>query len=375
VKILITGGAGFIGANLVKRLHADGHTLCVLDTLSPQIHGADPSISPLRQQIEGKCDFIHGDVSDAALVRVALEGCDAVVHLAAETGTGQSMYEVARYCQTNVQGTAVLLEAITERKDAIRRVVVASSRAVYGEGRYALDGEYHYPAHRHENDMAAGLFEPRCANTGRPLQVVASDENSRIQPNSIYGVTKYTQEQMTLLNCKAMGVAAVALRFQNVYGPGQSLSNPYTGILSIFSTRIRHGCGIDIYEDGKESRDFVYIDDVIESLVLALTQSDVDGEAFGIGTGVATSVMEVAQTLVREYGIDVPLTVTGAYRVGDIRHNFADTAKSEARLGFKARVSFKEGITNFARWVREQPIQADSYGESLESLKERGLFK
>lgn len=285
------------------------------------------------------------------------------------------MYEVARYCHTNVQGTAVLLEAVAECKDSIRRVVVASSRAIYGEGRYSLDGQFVYPKGRLESDLSLGHFEPRCATTGRALQVEATDEESRVLPNSIYGVTKYTQEQMTLLNCKAMGVDAVALRFQNVYGPGQSLSNPYTGILSIFSTRVRHQRGIDIYEDGLESRDFVYIDDVVESLVLALTRPEAKGEAFGIGTGCATSVMTVARTLVELYGIDVPLTVTGAYRVGDIRHNFADTTKAERLLGFKARVSFRDGISKFAQWVLEQPIQADAYGESVESLKKRGLFK
>lgn len=375
MKILITGGAGFIGANLVTRLHADGHTLRVLDTLSPQIHGADPSQSPLRRQIEGHCEFILGDVTDRAAVDRALEGCDAVVHLAAETGTGQSMYEVARYCHTNVQGTAVLLEAIAARKDSIRRVVVASSRAIYGEGRYELDGEFIYPTGRVEADLSQGRFEPRCPTSGRELKVVATDEASRVQPNSIYGLTKYTQEHMTLLNCKALGIGAVALRFQNVYGPGQSLSNPYTGILSIFSTRIRHGRGIDIYEDGHESRDFVYIDDVVESLVLALSRQEATGEAFGIGTGVATSVMSVAQTLVELYGIEVPLTVTGAYRVGDIRHNFAETTKAEQLLDFRARVPFREGIGRFVQWVLEQPVQADTYGDSVESLKKRGLFK
>jgi dTDP-L-rhamnose 4-epimerase len=207
------------------------------------------------------------------------------------------------------------------------------------------------------------------------LQVISTDENSRIQPNSIYGVTKYSQEHLTLLNCAAMGIAAIALRFQNVYGPGQSLSNPYTGILSIFSTRIRHGRGLDIYEDGKESRDFVYIDDVVDSLEKALTTPGIAGEVFGIGTGVATTVEEVANTLMAQFGIEVPLTVTGAYRVGDIRHNFADTAKAEALLNFKARVKFKDGINNFARWVLDQPIQPDGYGESLDFLKKRGLFK
>lgn len=375
MKILITGGAGFIGANLVCRFYKEGHQLCVLDNLSPQIHGYDSLQSPLRQQIEGCCEFVFGDVTDVEVVRQSLEGCDAVVHLAAETGTGQSMYELTRYAQTNVQGTAVVLEAIVEKKDRVQKVVVASSRAVYGEGRYSIDGRFVYPSTRLESDLSQGRFEPRCKDTGRDLQLEATDEESRIAPSSIYGVTKYSQEQMTLLTCKAIGIDATALRFQNVYGPGQSLSNPYTGILSIFSTRIRHGRGIDIYEDGQESRDFVYIDDVVDAIVLALTRPEAAHEVFGIGTGVATSVMSVAQALVAQYGIDVPIQVTGSYRVGDIRHNFADTNKAKELLGFQAQIGFNEGISNFARWVLEQPIQDDSYGASLESLKKRGLFK
>jgi dTDP-L-rhamnose 4-epimerase len=375
MKILITGGAGFIGANLVTRLHAEGHTLRVLDTLSPQIHGAEPSTSPLRRQIEGKCEFILGSVCDPATVDAALEGCDAVVHLAAETGTGQSMYEVARYCQNNVQGTAVLLEAMALRKSQFRKMVVASSRAVYGEGRYMLDGQYVYPLKRDEQDLAAGRFDPICPRTGQVLELVSTDEDSRIQPNSIYGITKYTQEQMTIVNCRALGIPAVALRFQNVYGPGQSLSNPYTGILSIFSTRILHGQGIDIYEDGKESRDFVFIDDVVDSIVRSLVRDEVQDEVFGIGSGVATSVQTVAEELCRQYGREVPLRVTGAYRVGDIRHNFAAPEKARRLLSFEAHVDFVTGIGRFAQWVMAQPLAADSYGASLEEMKRRGLYK
>ncbi|MBU3538250.1 NAD(P)-dependent oxidoreductase [Polynucleobacter sp. UK-Gri1-W3] len=375
MRILITGGAGFIGSNLVSRLFLEGHTIRVLDKLCPQIHGDNPSLSPLLQHVNGKCEFIHGDVCCLDTVRSALAGCNAVVHLAAETGTGQSMYEVTKYCQTNVQGTGVLLEAMTEYKNAIRKVVVASSRAVYGEGRYFLEDKYHYPRARNEGDLSRGIFEPRCFETGRVMQAVATHEDSLIQPNSIYGLTKYTQEHMTLLNCNALNIPVVALRFQNVYGPGQSLSNPYTGILSIFSTRILHGHGVDIYEDGNESRDFIYIDDVVDSIVLALNNEEVTGEVFGVGTGTATSVLEVAEELVSLYGIDVPIKVTGSYRVGDIRHNFADTSKGERVLGFKAKTSFEAGIVKFVDWVKGQPLQDDRYGESLDILKKRGLFK
>lgn len=375
MKILVTGGAGFIGANLVSRLFEQGHSLRVLDVLSPQIHGLDPELSPLLRQIEGKCEFIQGNVCDATIVAAALDGCEAVVHLAAETGTGQSMYEVARYCETNVQGTAVLLEAIAVRKNQITKIVVASSRAVYGEGRYRLDDKYVYPLKRNESDLSNGQFEPVCSTTGQTLQLVSTDEDSRILPNSIYGVTKYTQEQMTLVNCRALGLPAVALRFQNVYGPGQSLSNPYTGILSIFSTRILHGQSIDIYEDGLESRDFVYIDDVVESIVRATLNVEVADEIFGIGSGVPTTVMSVAQELCRQYGREVPLNVTGAYRIGDIRHNYADIEKSKKLLGFIAQTNFSTGIGRFAQWVKQQPLAKDLYAESLQEMKRRGLYK
>jgi len=375
MKILITGGAGFIGANLVTRLDAEGHALRVLDTLSPQIHGADPTQSPLRRQIEGKCEFIRGDVCDRDVVNAALADVEAVVHLAAETGTGQSMYEVTRYCHNNVQGTAVLLEAIAARKGQFRKVVVASSRAVYGEGRYRLGGQYVYPQKRRDEDLAAGRFDPVCPHTGAVMELVATDEDSRIQPNSIYGVTKYAQEQMTLVNCRALDVPAIALRFQNVYGPGQSLSNPYTGILSIFSTRILHGQGIDIYEDGRESRDFVFIDDVVDSIVRSILRDNVRDEVFGVGSGVPTSVWMVAEELCRQYGREVPLRVTGAYRVGDIRHNYAAAEKARELLGFEARVDFATGIGRFAQWVLTQPLAKDSYAESLEEMKRRGLYK
>jgi dTDP-L-rhamnose 4-epimerase len=375
MKILVTGGAGFIGANLVERLSMLGHSIRVLDNLSPQIHGNSPYESPLFRQIEGKCEFILGSVSNPRVVETAIDGCDSIVHLAAETGTGQSMYEVTRYCDTNVQGTAILLEAIASRKGLVRKLVVASSRAVNGEGCYKLDDSLVYPCARNELDLKNGIFEPRCTVTGRSLTAVSTDENSPINPNSIYGVTKYTQEQILLVGCRSFGIPAIALRFQNVYGPGQSLSNPYTGILSIFSTRILHDRNIDLYEDGEESRDFVFIDDVVESIVQSLLREDVQDEVFSIGTGVPVTVQKVAKELCKQYGRNVVLEITGAYRVGDIRHNFASVEKSQRMLGFTAQVPFEVGIGRFAEWVLEQPLAEDGYKESLEEMKRRGLYK
>ncbi|MFL5337775.1 MAG: NAD-dependent epimerase/dehydratase family protein, partial [Geminicoccaceae bacterium] len=208
-----------------------------------------------------------------------------------------------------------------------------------------------------------------------PLTVCATDEESRLHPSSVYGITKLNQEQLVMTVCASLGIAASALRFQNVYGPGQSLSNPYTGILSIFSKRILAGNEINIFEDGLESRDFVAIDDVVRATVLALTSPHADGEIFGIGSGVRTTVLEAARTLCAEFGRQVPMTVSGAFRLGDIRHNFADLSKARKLLGFEPQVTFASGIGRFVEWVRSQPITADAYERSLAELREKGLMR
>jgi dTDP-L-rhamnose 4-epimerase len=377
MNILITGGAGFIGSNLALHLLAGGHQITVLDNLSPQIHGADPALtSPLYASIMHQVRFVHGSVCDASAWQQALEGQDAVVHLAAETGTGQSMYEIKRYVDVNVGGTALLLDLLANSSHQVKKVVVASSRSIYGEGKYHSEAlGIIYPGARKDQDMQAGRFEPLCPATGAPLTLLATDEDAKIHPSSVYGITKQNQEQMVMTVCASLGIGACALRFQNVYGPGQSLQNPYTGILSIFSTRIKNGNGLSIFEDGKESRDFVFIDDVVEATALALTRSEADGEIFGIGAGVATDVLTVAHTLIAHYGVEVPVAVTGAYRLGDIRHNYADLGKAQRLLGFTPKVSFDEGIGRFTAWVNEQAVQADGYEASIAEMKKRGLYK
>jgi dTDP-L-rhamnose 4-epimerase len=376
MRVLITGGAGFIGSNLALRLTRDGHIVTVLDTLSPQIHGETPETSsPLFASIRDKVRFVRGSVCDESAMADCLEGQEAVVHLAAETGTGQSMYEIRRYADVNVGGTAVLLDRLANHPHSVRRVVVASSRAIYGEGKYRdADGTIVYPGARRAQDMSAGRFEPLCPRTGHPLQVLPTDEESRIHPSSVYGITKQNQEQMVMTVCPSIGVEGVALRYQNVYGPGQSLKNPYTGILSIFSTRILNGNPINIFEDGRESRDFVFIDDVVESTCLALFRPQAAGEVIGIGSGLATDVLTVARTLVERYGRHVQVEVTGAFRLGDIRHNFADLTKARRLLGYEPRVGFSQGIETFTRWVQSQEIAEDSYERSIEEMARKGLF-
>ena len=377
MNVLITGGAGFIGSNLALHLIGLGHEVTILDTLSPQIHGDDPlNSSPLFRSIKDKVRFVQGSVCDEDSWQAVLPGQDSIVHLAAETGTGQSMYEIKKYIDVNVGGTALMLDLLANSKHCVKKVVVASSRSIYGEGKYKSKtlGTV-YPGQRHDSDMKEGRFDPVCPATGEALELLATDEDSKIHPSSVYGITKQNQEQMVMTVCKSLGLGATALRYQNVYGPGQSLSNPYTGILSIFSTRIKNGNKIDIFEDGKESRDFVFITDIVEATTAALLMDEANGEVFGIGSGVATDVLTVANTLVAQYKIDVPITVTGAYRLGDIRHNFADLTKARKLLGFEPKVSFDQGIEKFTAWVNQQEVQKDSYDQSIEEMKSRGLYK
>lgn len=376
-KILITGGAGFIGSNLSLKLISKGYDVTVLDNLSKQIHGVDPEkTSPLYNSIKDQVHFIHGSVTSREDWMQALEGQDAVIHLAAETGTGQSMYEIEKYVNTNIGGTALLLDILTNNHHSVKRVLVAESRAIYGEGKYHCEqcGDV-YPSDRKDEDMAKRDFECHCPKCGGKLKLVATTEDSAIHPSSVYGIAKQVQGQLLHLVCPTIGVESVSFRYQNVYGPGQSLSNPYTGILSIFSTRIKNHNGINIFEDGMETRDFVYIDDVVDATILGLEVPEANGYAFNVGTGVATNVLTVAKTLCQKYGIEVPITVSGNYRLGDIRHNYADISLARKILGFEPQWNFNDGITQFCKWVDKQDIKEDLYDASIEEMKNKGLYK
>jgi dTDP-L-rhamnose 4-epimerase len=376
-NILITGGAGFIGSNLALKLIAKGYKVTVLDTLSKQIHGDNQEeTSPLYKSIKDKVTFIKGSVTSREDWIKALEGQEAVVHLAAETGTGQSMYEIEKYVDTNIGGTAILLDILTNTKHSVKRVLVAESRAIYGEGKYHCEkcGDV-YPTDRKDEDMAKGDFECHCPKCGGKVTLVATTEDSAIHPSSVYGISKQVQGQLVHLVCQTIGVESVSFRYQNVYGPGQSLTNPYTGILSIFSTRIKNHNGINIFEDGRETRDFIYIDDVVDATILGLEVPEANGHVFNVGTGVATDVLTVANTLCEKYGIKVPITVSGNYRLGDIRHNYADITLARNILGFEPKWGFSQGIEQFTSWVNQQEIQEDKYEASIEETKRKGLYK
>ncbi len=377
MRVLITGGAGFIGSHIALKLIDKGYEVTVLDNLLEQIHGADPvHTSPLYCSIKDKVRFFKGDVCDKALLEQALEDVDYVIHLAAETGTGQSMYEIKRYIDVNIGGTALLLDILTNTKHHVTRVVVAESRAIYGEGKYHCEkcGDV-YPTERKDEDMAKGDFECHCPKCGGRVTLVATTEDSAIHPSSVYGVGKQVQGQLVHMICKSIGIESVSFRYQNVYGPGQSLTNPYTGILSIFSTRIKNHKEINIFEDGKESRDFVFIDDVVDATIAGMEVPEANGHVFNIGTGVSTDVLTVAQTLSKHYGIEVPLQVTGNYRLGDIRYNYADITLAKRILGFQPKWTFDAGIKQFTEWVNRQELQTDKYEASLEEMKQKGLFK
>ena len=376
-RVLITGGAGFIGSHIAHRLLEKDYEVTVIDNLLEQVHGTDPdNTSPLYCSIKDKVSFIKGDVCDKASLEKGLEGADFVIHLAAETGTGQSMYEIKRYIDVNIGGTALLLDVLTNAKNHVKRVVVAESRAIYGEGKYHCEkcGDV-YPSERKDKDMAQGDFECRCPKCGGSVKLVATTEDSAIHPSSVYGIGKQVQGQLVHLICKNIGIESVSFRYQNVYGPGQSLTNPYTGILSIFSNRIKSHKGINIFEDGKETRDFVYIDDVVDATIAGMEVPEANGHVFNIGTGIAIDVLTVAKTLCKHYGLEVPLTVSGNYRLGDIRPNYADIALAKQILGFNPKWTFDAGIKQFADWVNRQELQTDYYEASLEEMKQKRLFK
>lgn len=372
-NILITGGAGFIGSNLSLKLIEKGYNVTVLDNLSPQIHSEN---SPLFHSIKDKVNFISGTVLCYDDWKKALKDIDVVVHLAAETGTGQSMYEIEKYTDVNIKGTSIFFDILANEQHSIKKILVASSRAIYGEGKYSC--EQHgivYPTERKSIDMENGDFEAKCPICSQSLELMPTDEESKIHPSSIYGITKQVQEQMFMVMGKSLGIPAVAFRYQNVYGAGQSLSNPYTGILSIFSTRIKNGNDITIFEDGLESRDFVYVDDVVEATILGIEKDEANGQVFNVGLGIGIDVLTVANTLVKAYNSNSKIILSGNYRIGDIRHNYADLTKIKERLGFEPKVNFVEGIQRFTTWVNQQKVVEDRYELSIEEMKEKGLYK
>ncbi|MGC6482601.1 MAG: NAD-dependent epimerase/dehydratase family protein [Synechococcus sp.] len=376
--VLLTGGCGFIGKHLSQLLVSHGFSVRILDTLSPQIHGDVPD--GLEWLDHSSIEFLRGSVTEQSDIERALIGVTCVVHLAAETGTGQSMYEISRYNFVNSQGTAQLLEVLSSTPNhSVSRFILASSRSIYGEGAYACracsdETSRLFPPPRSSEKLASHRWNPICPTCGSDLVAVPTRETDPVLPASVYAATKYAQEDLVRIVSQSIGIDHAILRFQNVYGEGQSLKNPYTGILSIFSTRIRRGIELPIFEDGLESRDFVHVEDVARAVMASISSPSPLSGIINVGSGVGTTVIDVAEELMKALGIEVPLRITGEYRLGDIRHNIADISRLRMLLPGGPQVTLAEGLTRFAKWVKTQPLPEDLLDSANKELRERKLM-
>jgi dTDP-L-rhamnose 4-epimerase len=374
-KVLITGGLGFIGQATAKILISNGYRVDLLDNLSVQIHGPIPHFD--LGVLDSPDVSVHrGDIRDSRMMGPLLAEADYVVHLAAETGTAQSMYEIAHYNEINSQGTAILLDWMANNKHQIKKVILSSSRSVYGEGAYRCRCcGLITPNSRTSERLDSKCWDPICPSCGREIELVATPESSLPNPASIYAATKLAQEDLVRIACCSLGVPYTILRFQNVYGPGQSLNNPYTGILSIFSTRVRRGLHLPIFEDGLESRDFIHVTDIARAIHLCIESPASDGKVLNAGSGIPVPVIRVAEMLVSSLGGHSKIEITGQYRLGDIRHCYADISTIQGTTAFSPSVNLEEGLSGFADWVLTQPLPEDGLDKANKLLLDRGLMK
>lgn len=352
-KILVTGGAGFIGSHLVDALISKGHEVRILDSIVPQVHG-----DKLPSHLNKEAEFIQADVCDAEAVRKALDGIEVIYHEAAEVGVGQSMYEIVRYVKANDLGTAVLLEEVIKRPDQFRKLIVASSMSIYGEGSYACEkcDTTINPQLRGNEQLDAHEWEFKCETCGTELKPLGTSESKPLFPTSVYAVSKQDQEQYCLSVGRAYQIPSVALRYFNVYGTRQALSNPYTGVCAIFSSRLLNNESPTIFEDGGQTRDFVHVSDIVQANLLALETDKADYQAVNVGTGRPLSVGDISRMLAKGLDKDIEPTFVGKYREGDIRHCVADITKAKNLLGYEPKVKLEDGLVELLDWVKnEQP--------------------
>jgi dTDP-L-rhamnose 4-epimerase len=367
MKTLVTGGAGFIGRHLVRALTELGDEVIVLDSLEPQVHGPDALQPPLGAEI------FTGSIGDRELAARALEGVYRVVHLAAAVGVGQSMYEIARYTELNTMATARFLEVLVATRPMPARLVVASSMSIYGEGEYICpDHGRMAPAPRPEEQLLARSWEMHCPACGSEMYPVGTCETKPLRPTSIYAINKRDHEEMSLVTGAAYGIPTVALRFFNIYGPGQALSNPYTGVAAIFASRLLNRRRPMIFEDGAQTRDFTHVSDVVRGILLALESETAVGQAVNLGTGHATSVADVSRVISAGMGLDIEPERNGRYRAGDIRHCYADPTCAREMLGFEAQTSFEDGMDSLLEWLQDQSAE-DRVDDATHELSVRGL--
>lgn len=369
--ILVTGGAGFIGSFLVDALIERGHRVRIYDALVPQVHGSDQAVP---DYMNAEAEFIKGDVRDGDALARALRGIDVVYHLAAAVGVGQSMYQIQYYTDVNTLGGAVLLNLIANTEHSVRKMVVASSMSIYGEGKYRCDEHgVVYPRLRTEAQLKDRDWEMKCPHCGRDVVSVPTDEDKPLYPTSIYAITKRDHEEMFLSTGFAYGIPAVALRFFNTYGPRQALSNPYTGVMAIFSGRLLNGQPPVIYEDGQQSRDFTHVSDIVRGLLLAMDRPEADYQVFNLGTGLPTSIGHVARMLSQHLTEGrVEAQILNRFRAGDIRHCYADLSKARELLGFEPRVPLEDGLDDLLAWVKEQQAE-DRFSQVEKELADKAL--
>ena len=367
-RILVTGGAGFIGSHLVDALVERGHTVTVLDNLEPQVHVEAPDY------LNKGATYVRGDVRDRATLESAVRGQDVVFHEAAMVGVGQSMYQVDRYVDVNTMGTARLLDVLVNSEHSVKKLVVASSMSIYGEGAYecAAHGRVS-PKLREKAQMERGEWEVRCPECGAPARPSPVPESKPLESTSVYAISKKDQEELSLVVGKSYGIPTVALRYFNVYGPRQSLNNPYTGVCAIFSSRIKNGNPPVVYEDGLQTRDFVSVHDIVQANLLAMERSGADYEAVNVGTGRPQSIRGVAETLIKLYGANLAPEVAGKYRAGDIRHCVADISKARRLLGYEPKVAFEDGMRELVGWGARAKAE-DRFEAANAELAKRGLL-
>lgn len=367
-RVLITGGAGFVGSHLADALLHAGHKVRVFDNLTPQVHrhGAPSYLLP-------EAELVIGDVRDIQAIRGVLSGIDVVFHFAAVVGVGQSMYEIAQYMNTNTQGTAILLQALLDSKIKVGKMIVASSMSIYGEGKYVCHehGEM-TPAPRQLQQLRAKQWEVQCPACSHSLTPLPTDESKPVQCTSIYALSKKDQEEMSLLFGRTYGLPVVALRFFNIYGTRQALSNPYTGVAAIFASRLLNHRAPMLFEDGLQLRDFVSVHDVVQACLLAMERSEGDGMALNVGSGHPISIADVAAQLTQCLGHSLPSEVTGKYRAGDIRHCYADISMARRALGYQPKYRFADGIVEVVEWLRSQHA-VDNASEMVRQLTAFGL--
>ena len=369
-RVLVTGGAGFIGSHLVDKLIKLGHKVVVFDNLEPQVHGEGQKIP---KYLNKECEFIKGDIRNREALKKALRGREIVFHQAAVVGVGQSMYEINKYTEVNILGTSNLLHILANENHRVEKLIIASSMSVYGEGKYScIKCGVIYPKLRSLSQLKREEWEMRCPFCNQEVQSLPTDEDKPLYPTSIYSISKRNQEEMCLTIGRAYRIPTVALRYFNVYGPRQALSNPYTGLAAIFSSRILNNHSPCIFEDGLQSRDFIHVSDIVRANLLAMEGNDADYGVFNVGTGRSLTVLDVAEVLINGLSSSVDINIVRKYREGDIRHCYADISKIQDRLGFQPQVKFEEGISDLVKWVRGEKAR-DQFEKSKRELEEKGL--